>query len=235
MVSMHWSRFASAKMMAGFLPPSSSDSFLQYGALRSVMRWAVAVEPVKEINGTSGWPTRASPALGPVPNTTLTTPGGTPAEIHRSASLCNHLLVSKYKEFNAYSKENPGNLCAYRSGSPMHCGCWSPTGLLHQPAHHPGSDGGHLAGFGHHCVAGSDCRRNLPGQKVQGEIPGADQTSYTHNDIVFKKAFSKHETGRVVMPKQTGALTHAHRAADGVAHAAHVVHLAAFGGVVQHG
>lgn len=44
------------------------------------MRWAVAVEPVKETNGMSGWPTRASPALGPVPNTMLTTPAGTPAE-----------------------------------------------------------------------------------------------------------------------------------------------------------
>lgn len=77
-VSMTWSRSASAKTRAGFLPPSSSESFLQKGALSSVMSRAVAVEPVKEMRGTSGWLTRALPALGPVPNTMLTTPGGTP-------------------------------------------------------------------------------------------------------------------------------------------------------------
>ncbi len=51
------------------------------------MSRAVAVEPVKEINGTSGWPTSASPALGPVPNTMLTTPGGTPAETDKFTYL----------------------------------------------------------------------------------------------------------------------------------------------------
>lgn len=77
-VGMHWLKSASSKIMAGFLPPSSSESRLQCGALLSVMRWAVSVLPVKEIRGTSGWHTRASPALAPVPNTTFTTPGGTP-------------------------------------------------------------------------------------------------------------------------------------------------------------
>lgn len=77
-VGMHWLKSASLKMMAGFLPPSSSESRLQCEALLSVIRWAVSVLPVKEIRGTSGWHTRASPALAPVPNTTFTTPGGTP-------------------------------------------------------------------------------------------------------------------------------------------------------------
>lgn len=165
---MHWSRFASAKTMAGFLPPSSSESFLQYGALRSVMRWAVAVEPVKEINGTSGWPTRASPALGPVPNTMLTTPGGTPTEMDGWASFLRELLC-------------------IQAGSQMHCGRCSPTGLLHQLAHHPRGHGGHLAGFRHHCVARGDCRCNLPGQEVQREIPRADQTSCKQQQSFRKK------------------------------------------------
>lgn len=47
------------------------------------MSLAVAVEPVKDTNGMSGWPTIAFPAFGPVPNTTLTTPGGTPTETNR--------------------------------------------------------------------------------------------------------------------------------------------------------
>lgn len=76
---IHSSRLASSKMIAGFLPPSSRESFLQWGALSWVIRSAVGWLPVKEIKGTSGWDTRASPALGPVPNTILITPGGTPA------------------------------------------------------------------------------------------------------------------------------------------------------------
>ena len=77
-VGMHSARLASSKIMAGFLPPSSRESFLQWGALSCVMRSAVGWLPVKEMRGTSGWDTRASPTLGPVPNTIFTTPGGTP-------------------------------------------------------------------------------------------------------------------------------------------------------------
>lgn len=77
-MGMHWVKSASSKMIAGFLPPSSSESRLQCGALFSMIRWAVSVLPVKEIRGTSGWQTRASPVLAPVPNTTFTTPWGTP-------------------------------------------------------------------------------------------------------------------------------------------------------------
>lgn len=77
-VGIHSSRLASSKMMAGFLPPSSKESLLQWGALSSVIRSAVGWLPVKEMRGTSGWDTRASPTLGPVPNTIFTTPGGTP-------------------------------------------------------------------------------------------------------------------------------------------------------------
>lgn len=77
-VGMHWLKSASSKTIAGFLPPSSRESFLQCGALFSMIRWAVSVLPVKEMRGTSGWQTRASPALAPVPNTMFTTPWGIP-------------------------------------------------------------------------------------------------------------------------------------------------------------
>lgn len=51
-----------------------------------------------------------------------------------------------------------------------------PTSLLQQLAHHPGRDGGHLAGLGHHRVARGEGRGDLPGEQVQREVPGADQT-----------------------------------------------------------
>lgn len=153
-VSTHWSRSASAKTRAGFLPPSSRESFLQKGALSSVMTRAVAVEPVKEMRGTSGWLTRALPALGPEPNTMLTTPGGTPA--HRDTG---------------------GSVGVVQL---LHDGRRRPTGLLHQFAQHPGGHRGHLAGFGHHGVPRGDGGRNFPGEQVEGEIPGADQTRCQH-------------------------------------------------------
>lgn len=77
------------------------------------------------------------------------------------------------------------HLCIYPStpvGLLLHCGCYSPTSLLHQLAHHPGCHRGHLAGFGHDRISCSNCRRNLPGQQVQGEVPGTDQTSCTQHN-----------------------------------------------------
>ncbi|KAG7254897.1 hypothetical protein CRUP_022949, partial [Coryphaenoides rupestris] len=59
------------------------------------MRCAVAVEPVKDSSGTSGWRTSASPALCPVPNTTLTTPGGTPAGLISPWNFPLYLLTWK--------------------------------------------------------------------------------------------------------------------------------------------
>lgn len=119
---------------------------------------AVAVEPVKEMRGTSGWLTRALPALGPVPNTMLTTPGGTPAHTDTGTSA----LVQQLDN------------CCVMGGR-------RPTSLLHQFAQHPGGHRGHLAGFGHHGVPRCDGGRNFPGEQVQGEIPGADQTRCHHN------------------------------------------------------
>lgn len=80
---IHWSKLASSKMIAGFLPPSSKESFLQYKADLWMICWPVSVLPVKEIRDTAGWETRASPALGPLPNTTFITPGGKPRRQQR--------------------------------------------------------------------------------------------------------------------------------------------------------
>lgn len=101
-VLMHCSMSASANIIAGFFPPSSNESFLQYGALRSVISLAVAVLPVNEINGTSGWDTNASPARGPVPKTMLTTPGGKPRG-------CNHVLNRNIYLIKMSCKMHAGN------------------------------------------------------------------------------------------------------------------------------
>lgn len=101
------SRLASSKMMAGFLPPSSRESFLQWGALSWVMRSAVGWLPVKEIKGTSGWDTRASPTLGPVPNTILITPGGTPGWEIKSAVVILLGLWRTAEEIQKFSFGSP--------------------------------------------------------------------------------------------------------------------------------
>src|SRR5574343_2031382 len=76
-------------MMNGDLPPSSIENFFRPAAL--TMRLPVAVEPVKEMERTSGCETNGSPALSPKPCTTLNTPGGMPAS---SASSPRRLAVS---------------------------------------------------------------------------------------------------------------------------------------------
>ena len=57
---------------------TSSDSLLMNGADLAWILCPTTVLPVKETRGTCGCVTMASPARGPVPNTTLTTPGGRP-------------------------------------------------------------------------------------------------------------------------------------------------------------
>ncbi len=105
-VLMHCSMSASANIIAGFFPPSSSESLLQYGALRSVISLAVAVLPVNEINGTSGWDTSASPARGPVPKTMLITPGGKPRK-------STHGLYRNITSIRMSSKVNAGKMHSY--------------------------------------------------------------------------------------------------------------------------
>ena len=80
------SRSASAKMMAGHLPPSSMDRPLRFSAALRKIVLPVVVSPVKEISGTSGCLTSASPASSPRPLTRLNTPSGRPA----SLKICAH-------------------------------------------------------------------------------------------------------------------------------------------------
>src|SRR5687767_13888410 len=73
------SRSASAKMMFGFFPPSSSETFLNMGAQVSATLRPVTVPPVKEIVPIFGCAVIGAPTFGPVPCTTLSTPLGRPA------------------------------------------------------------------------------------------------------------------------------------------------------------
>src|SRR5437763_318097 len=80
------SRSASAKMMLGFLPPSSSEIFLNNGAAASATFLPVTVPPVNEIVVIFGCAVIAAPTVGPVPCTTLSTPFGKPASTQTSQS-----------------------------------------------------------------------------------------------------------------------------------------------------
>src|ERR1700694_4983921 len=77
--AMAASRSASAKMMFGFFPPSSRDTFLNHGAAASATFFPVTVPPVNEMVLIFGCAVIAAPTFGPVPCTTLRTPLGNPA------------------------------------------------------------------------------------------------------------------------------------------------------------
>src|SRR5580765_5283043 len=68
-------------MILGFLPPSSSESFLNIGAAARAISSPVAVPPVKEIAFTPLCPTIAEPTFAPRPWTMFRTPDGRPASI----------------------------------------------------------------------------------------------------------------------------------------------------------
>jgi hypothetical protein len=72
-------------MIIGSLPPSSSVTRFVPRAASAMMRSPVGVEPVNATLRVSGCVTSASPASGPVPVTTLSTPGGSPASVRISA------------------------------------------------------------------------------------------------------------------------------------------------------
>src|SRR5713101_7398620 len=78
------SRSASAKIMFGFLPPSSSETFLNNGAHASATFFPVTVPPVNEIVLIFGCAVMAAPTFGPAPCTTLRTPLGRPASLQIS-------------------------------------------------------------------------------------------------------------------------------------------------------
>src|SRR5438132_14121700 len=66
-------------MMFGFLPPSSSETFLNNGAAASATLQPVTVPPVNEIVPIFGCSVIAAPTFGPVPCTMLRTPFGNAA------------------------------------------------------------------------------------------------------------------------------------------------------------
>ena len=68
-------------MMLGFLPPSSNDSFLNFGAATAAILSPVDVPPVKEIALISVCSTMACPVLPPNPCTMFSTPAGNPASM----------------------------------------------------------------------------------------------------------------------------------------------------------
>src|SRR6266404_7160344 len=84
--AMAASRSASAKIIFGFLPPSSSESFLNNGAAASATFLPVTVPPVNEMVLIFGCDVIAAPTFGPVPCTTLTTPFGKAASLQISQS-----------------------------------------------------------------------------------------------------------------------------------------------------
>ena len=73
--------------MTGDLPPSSSVTRFSVSVAARLMILPTSVEPVNATLSTSGWRTRRSPAVSPMPVTMLTTPAGIPASATRSASL----------------------------------------------------------------------------------------------------------------------------------------------------
>ena len=79
-------RSASAKMMLGDLPPSSSRVRCMRRAAAAWMWQPTAVLPVNEIMSTSGDSQSATPISGDEPQTKLTTPGGRTESIMRQSS-----------------------------------------------------------------------------------------------------------------------------------------------------
>ena len=68
-------------MIVGFLPPSSSDNFLNIGAAIEAIRSPALVLPVKEMALINGCLIMASPQLPPSPCTIFNTPSGKPASL----------------------------------------------------------------------------------------------------------------------------------------------------------
>ena len=79
------SRSASSSTRFALFPPSSSVSCLTVVDASCITRRPTSVEPVNETLSTRGSVTSASPAVGPWPGTTFTTPGGKPASARISA------------------------------------------------------------------------------------------------------------------------------------------------------
>src|SRR5689334_8113699 len=76
----------SAKITVGFLPPISSESFLNFGAMLAAMADPVRVEPVNETALMAGCSISGWPAPGPLPCTMFSAPAGRPASMQTCAN-----------------------------------------------------------------------------------------------------------------------------------------------------
>ena len=81
------SRLASSRMTLGDLPPSSRATAFTDCEASSLTRLPARVEPVNDTMSMSGWPAIASPTTGPVPDTRLKTPAGSPTSSMISARM----------------------------------------------------------------------------------------------------------------------------------------------------
>ena len=75
-----------AKIIFGFFPPNSKDSFLNLLAAEAATFDPVLVPPVNEMPNISSCSTIGFPTVSPYPCTTLNTPSGRPMSEHISAS-----------------------------------------------------------------------------------------------------------------------------------------------------
>lgn len=165
------------------------------------------MEPVKEMSGTSGWRTRALPALGPVPNTMLTTPGGTPA--HRVMGSSVGVLLCDCCRMGDVGLP----ACSISLHSIQAVTEVISLGLATTvfPA----------------AMAGAIFQVSRYRGRFQGLIRPAANTKHTHMEETGGRG------GTPRSPCREAELTHSHRAPDGVVQAAHVVHLAALGQVME--
>src|SRR5689334_16641501 len=81
-------------MMAGDLPPSSSETFFRLPAAACTISLPTSVEPVNATLSTSGCAAIAAPAVSPNPVRMLTTPGGKSASRNSSTRL---LVAAKWQ------------------------------------------------------------------------------------------------------------------------------------------
>ena len=55
-----------------------------------------------------------------------------------------------------------------------------PTCFIHDLCQQVGSERGHLTRFAHHCTPSCNRRGNLECEKIEGEVPGTDESSHAH-------------------------------------------------------
>lgn len=109
---------ASAKTTLGFLPPSSSATFLTLSAAARATFVPLTRPPVKETRSTSGCSARRAPTVCPGPVTRPATPAGRPASV---SSRISAIVVSGVISLGLTTKVFP----AARAGAIFQLACRS--------------------------------------------------------------------------------------------------------------